>query len=204
MRRPEPTKTDLIIGMTLAETFLLILFVVWYSQGAGAGPSWEKIAKAREAQINDLKAQLQQQQDKVLELEKIRDWWRKNFGTNPPLSMDELQVALGPKGLTIIKTDQQAATKGAGRSNLTPKCSEKGLKDVLFTTVIRGRDLYGINGPDKKFDELLTAYEPELREARTRDCKYSVDVSYQSDVRTDDFVFALRRLRTVFYVQLLP
>lgn len=201
MRRPEPTKTDLIIGMTLAETFLLILFVVWYSQGAGAGPSWEKIAKAREAQINDLKDQLQQQQNRVLELEKIRDWWRKNFGTNPPLSMDELQVALEPKGLTIIGTSQ-LSTKGAGRSNLTPKCSEKGLKDVLFTTVIRGRDRYGMSGPDKKFDELLTAYAPQLREARTLDCRYSVNVSYQSDVRTDDFVFALRRLRSIFYVQL--
>lgn len=202
MRRPEPTKTDLIIGMTLAETFLLILFVVWYSQGAGAGPSWEKIAQEREAKINDLNAELQRQKEKVLELEKIRDWWRKNFGTNPPLSMDELQVALGPKGLTISKMDQPTGTKGAGRSNLTPKCSEKGLKEVLFATVIRGRDLYAINGADKKFDELLNSYESELREARTVDCKYSVDVSYQSDVRTDDFVFALRRLRTVFYVQL--
>ena len=189
--------------MTLAETFLLILFVVWYSQGVGAGPSWEKIAQEREAKINDLNAELQRQKEKVVELERIRDWWRRNFGTDPPLSMDELQVALGPKGLTINKTDHQT-TKGAGRSNLTPKCSEKGLKDVLFATVIRGRDSYSINGPDKKFYELLTAYEPELREARTLDCKYSVDVSYQSDVRTDDFVFALRRLRSVFYVQLLP
>jgi hypothetical protein len=204
MRRPEPTKTDLIIGMTLAETFLLILFVVWYSQGAGAGPSWEKIAQERQAKINDLNAELQRQKEKVLELERIRDWWRKNFGTSPPLSMEELQLALGPKGLTISKTGQETAMKGAGRSNLTPKCSEKGLREVLFATVIRGRDLYGINGPDKKFDELLAAHESELREARRLDCKYSVDVSYQSDVRTDDFVFALRRLRSVFYVQLLP
>ncbi len=80
--------------MTLAETFLLILFVVWYSHGAGAGPEWERIAKERQAQINALKSDLQGQKDKVLELERIRDWWRKNFGMNPPASIDELEAAL--------------------------------------------------------------------------------------------------------------
>src|SRR5258708_27322358 len=94
MRTRPPIKTDLIIGMTLAETFLLILFVVWYSHGAGAGPEWERIAKERQAQINALKSDLQGQKDKVLELERIRDWWRKNFGMNPPASIDELEAAL--------------------------------------------------------------------------------------------------------------
>src|SRR5438270_4002358 len=103
MRTPAPIKTDLIIGMTLAEMFLLILFVVWYSQGAGAGPEWEKIAKQREAEIQDLKAELQSQKEKVLELERIREWWRKNFRTDPPASMEEVELALRTNGMSITR-----------------------------------------------------------------------------------------------------
>src|SRR5258708_36866145 len=102
MRTRPPIKTDLIIGMTLAETFLLILFVVWYSHGAGAGPEWERIAKERQAQINALKSDLQGQKDKVFELERIRDWGRKNFGMNPPASIEELEASLPPvQGPTV-------------------------------------------------------------------------------------------------------
>ena len=201
MRARAPHRTDLIIGMTLAEIFLLILFVVWYSQGAGAGPEWERIAKNQEAQIQELNAELQLQKEKVLELERIRDWWRKNFGTNPPASMDEVEVALRTKGMAITKVEK-TIPKGPGRSNLTPRCSELGLKDVLFDTVILGRDVYEVNGQNKSLEELLSAYASDLRDAGMKDCKYSINVSNGPDVRTDDFVVALRRLRTHFYVQL--
>lgn len=196
-------KTDIVIGMTLAEIFLLILFVVWYQQGAGSGPEWEKIAKERQEQIANLREQLKDKQGKILELEKIRDWWRQNFGVNPPTSLDELKEALQPQGLTIAKMDPSGqGSKNAGRSNLTPKCSELGLKDILFNAVIRGRQSYEVNGETRSLQELLSAYSPELSQAEKQRCRYSVNVSYQPDVTTDDFVFALRRLRSEFYVQL--
>jgi len=208
MRTRAPHTTDLIIGMTLAEMFLLILFVVWYSQGAGAGPEWEAIAKKQETQIQDLKAELQLQKEKMLELEISRNFWRKNFNVNPPASIDEVELALHTQGMAITKAERTIG-KGAGRSNLTPKCSELGLKDVLFDTVIRGRDVYEVNGQNKNFEELLSAYTSDLQAAGKKDCKYSINVSYQRDLGTDtpgvevpDFVFALRRLRTRFYVQL--
>src|SRR5690348_11474543 len=125
MRMPDPIKTDLIIGMTLAETFLLILFVVWSSQGAGAGPDWKKIAESSEAEINDLKAQLQKEKNKAAELERVRDWWRTHFNTTLPASMEELEA----EGLRITRVDPKTTDKRVGRSNLTPKCSELGLKE---------------------------------------------------------------------------
>ena len=201
MRNVAPIKTDLIIGMTLAEMFLLILFVVWYSQGAGAGPEWEKIAKQHEAEIQDLKAQLDSQKEKVLELERLREWWRKNFRTDPPASMEEVELAFRSNGISLVKVEGTAAKSG-GRSNLTPKCSEVGLREVLFGTVIRGRDLYEVDGKTENFDQLLNGYERDLNEAHAKDCRYSVKVSFQQSVGTGDFVTALRRLRTVFYVQL--
>lgn len=198
MRISDPIKTDLIIGMTLAETFLLILFVVWYSQGASAGPDWKKMLEKREAEIDDLKAQLQLEREKAVELQRIREWWRKNFNVSIPASMEELQA----EGLTITKVDPKATGKRVGRSNLTPKCSELGLKEMLFETVIRGPDLYEINGQSKNFEELQSAYEPELRGARTQGCMYLINASPGKGVALDGFVAGFRRLRTVFYVQL--
>src|SRR5260221_9560216 len=98
MKSPSSNKTDLVISMTLAEIFLLMLFVVWYSQGAGAGPEWERVAKERQVEIDNLKSQIEAQRQKIGELEKIRDWWRKNFDVAPPASMAEL-VSLRPKGV---------------------------------------------------------------------------------------------------------
>jgi hypothetical protein len=85
-----PVKTDLIIGMTLAEIFLLLLFVVWYSQGAGSGPEWKKIAESRQLEVASLKAALSKAQQDVAKLERIREFWRSNFGVDPPASAAEL------------------------------------------------------------------------------------------------------------------
>jgi hypothetical protein len=202
MGTPAPIKTDLVIGMTLAETFLLILLVVWYSHGPGAGLDWKKRADDRADQINKLNAELQLQKDKRLQLERIFDWWVKNFPTSPPGSMDELQGALRSRGFVITKVDQGVnGAKPGGRSNLTPSCSELHLKGILFNTVISGRDSYEVNGQKLNFQDLLNAYQADLREAN-ENCKFSINVSYQQDVRTDDFVFALTQLRRKFYVQL--
>jgi hypothetical protein len=194
---PSATKTDLIIGMTLAETFLLILLVVWYSLGTGAGPDWERIANDRQVEIDNLKAALQEQKEKLTELESKLDWWRKNFGTDPPGSIEQLQAVLRPHGLTVTKLDNKS-----GRSNLTPTCSELGLKEVLFSTVILGRDSFQVDATPKKFQELLSAYESDLRVAQMRDCRYLINVSYDEHVATNDYVIALRQLRSRFYTQL--
>ena len=183
--------------MTLAETFLLILFVVWYSQG----PESANLAKQRQSQIEELQKELGEKEEEILQLQRIRDYWRNSYGVSPPTSFDELQVALQPQGLKITNLNK-ATLKNAARSNLTPKCSELGLKDLLFSTVIRGRESYQIDGQMKNFEELLSEYNPDLKLAEQQQCRYLVNVSYQRDVTTDDFVFALRRLRTEFYVQL--
>ncbi len=199
MEKPALIKTDLIIGMTLAETFLLILFVVWYSHGPGAGQDWKRIAEQRQEQIDKLQAELQAEKENVAELEKIRDWWRKNFRTDPPASLTALEAAVGQGGFTMAKTEGGA--KNGGRSNLMPVCSELGLKASLFSAVIQGRDSYEIDGRVLKFKDLSAAYDADLRQASQR-CRYLVNVSYQVGVNTEDFVVAYKQLRTTFYVQM--
>jgi hypothetical protein len=93
-----PIKTELVIGMTLAETFLLILFVVWYAQakkGAVGQPNWQTIAEQREKEANLLRAELARQKQVIQELEKALEYWRTNWGVSPPSSTEELRAALG-------------------------------------------------------------------------------------------------------------
>jgi hypothetical protein len=188
-------KTDLVIGMTLAEMFLLILFIVWYAQGATAGPEWEKIAEAREQEIRRLEAALKVASEQIDELERIRDWWRANFAIEPPTAMSELTEGLGANGKEIVE-------KKTARSNLTPACSEVGLKDVLFDTVIVGRNRYTVSDRSLTLEELLSAHGSDLEAARKQSCRYFVTVTYAPDVHTKDYVHALVRLRGHFYVRL--
>ena len=204
MGKAAPIKTDLIIGMTLAETFLLILFIVWYSQGAGAGPDWQSIAEGREKQIKDLKHALQIQTDEARKWKKLVEWWRTIIPTSPPGSMEELDVALHSVGFAITKVEKAAKGTGlGGRSNLTPPCSELHLKERLLETVIviRGRDSYEVNAQEMNFQELLSSYKADLNKASDK-CRYLITVSFSPDVRTDDYVFALKQLRSTFYAQL--
>lgn len=105
MASTSPLKTDLIIGMTLAEVFLLVLFLVWYSQGPGSGPDWRLVAEKHQARIGELEQELKAKKEEIRRLQMARDWWRKNFGMDPPASEVELIDALGTEKGGEIRRD---------------------------------------------------------------------------------------------------
>ena len=132
--------------MTLAEMFLLILFVVWYSQGAGAGPEWERIAKEQQARIEELRKEIQLQQKKVDELERIRDWWHKNFGVNPPTSIAELETALRtPQGQQV----RQDMARGA------PRCDQNNV--LVEVSIQHGTVQVRLKGTPRRLQEWTRA-----------------------------------------------
>jgi hypothetical protein len=125
MKTPFHIRTELIIGMTLAEMFLLILFVVWYSQGPTRGPDWERIAAERLLMIRQLSKEIQQQRAQVVELQKLRKFWLEALGVNPPASVGELETALRtPQGQAL----RQDLARGA------PRCDQN---NVLVEVSIR-------------------------------------------------------------------
>jgi hypothetical protein len=94
MKLYSPIRTDLVIGMTLAELFLLILFVVWYSHGPGAGKDWKHIAAEQQHEIEMLSSQLASDQARIAKLETIENFWRRNFGVSPPTTVQQVTDTL--------------------------------------------------------------------------------------------------------------
>jgi hypothetical protein len=112
--------------MTLAEIFLLILFVLWYSQGAGAGPDWKRLAEERQKEINSLKAEVEQQKQDVMKLKAIEKWWEENYGTRDiPTSTEQLRSALDtPQGKKLIEEMKRGF----------PRCAEDNILIAVFET----------------------------------------------------------------------
>jgi hypothetical protein len=90
MRLKRPNRTDLVINMTLAETFLLLLFVVWYAQTAdtttGSRELLAERIRALEDQNKKLSHQIGQMQDSLRILRVKIDMWRRMTGHDEPMA----------------------------------------------------------------------------------------------------------------------
>jgi len=117
--------------MTLAETFLLLLFVVWYSVMPPASDNPPDILKAlaaeRQKQIDLLQKELTERDRRVAELEAKISWWEKYFKADPPQSLPQLLGILrSPEGRAVL-TD-------IGRGY--PRCEDDNI--LVHASVVRG------------------------------------------------------------------
>src|SRR5216684_2932658 len=78
-------RTDLVISMTLAETFLLLVFVIWYGvvpntrvHTADTTPPEVLIAHLQKENA-ELKAQVEKLQDELTDMNRRLAWWRIRF-----------------------------------------------------------------------------------------------------------------------------
>src|SRR2546423_15585862 len=122
MRFSSPVRTDLVISMTLAEAFLLLLFVVWYGHTAiirqdPAARMKEQLA-ALEKENEQLKKELKQATDEVADLKVRLDLWRRLTGFETPPTSEALAEW----------------RKEACRSN--PKCQQNNV--LVHASVIHG------------------------------------------------------------------
>lgn len=109
--------------MTLAELFLLILFVVWYSRGSGAGPNWKEIAKQRETQLKQKEDQIADLKRTLIRLEDANKWWQENFGVDIPRSQQELAKVLESKEGEAFRQDMARGFARCTTDNLILQAS---------------------------------------------------------------------------------
>src|SRR4051812_34438578 len=120
-------RSDVVLSMTLAETFLLLLFLIWLgdvARNSGEQPPTDptiiRIENARLKAENDrLVADSQRFAAEIRNLQLIVDVFRKTLGITDPTDTPE-QVP------TAVKTAADAARRGA------PKCAS----DNVFARVV--------------------------------------------------------------------
>ena len=123
MRFSQLEKSDLVINMTLAEIFLLLLFVVWYGYTDILNPDpyariKEQIVRL-EKENKELKKKLREANDQIADLQRRLDLWHQLTGFEIPPSLSEL-----------IEWRKEACRS-------FPKCDENNI--LVHVSVIRGR-----------------------------------------------------------------
>lgn len=131
MTKQSPLRTDLVIAMTLAETFLLLLFVVWYSVVRAAGDKppdiWMKLAEERQQKIQQLQNQLAERDKRIAELDALLNWWHTEFNADPPQSRKDLvKILQSPQGKAVL------ADVGRGY----PRCEDQ--NTLVHASIVRG------------------------------------------------------------------
>jgi hypothetical protein len=205
VERTSPIKTDLVIGMTLAEIFLLILFVVWYRQGAGQGGDWQKIAEERQQQIAKLNSQLEEQNTQIAELRKIRDFWEENFGVSPPASEPELSAALLNSKGQRFRQDMARGFPRCEDDNLLAEVSvQHGATEVRVKEPVKMiRETTSISMPNP--GDLLTDPQPinafldsvlRFYDGRASKCRFDYKFTY---VTKEDYYDGREKFEKYFY-----
>jgi hypothetical protein len=130
MRFSRPERTSLIINMTLAETFLLLLFVIWY--GHTTIIRQDPIAHLKERlkrveQENErLAKELRQANNQIADLRSRLEFWRQAwYGVFPSI---EPTVPLTPEKIAELR-------KEACRSH--PKCEQNNV--LVHASVVGGQ-----------------------------------------------------------------
>lgn len=196
MARSSPTRSDLVIGMTLAEIFLLILFVLWYSQGAGAGPDWKRIAEERQKKIDDLKAEVERQKQDVMKLKAIQEWWEKNYSVRDiPGSNDQLRNALNtPQGRKFIEEMKRGYPRCEENNTLIAVLEKDGTTGVRIEEPVRAlqnwaglagvkipaaRDVLKSRAVIESFLQSIHGYY-EYKRLTAHPCRFDYSLSYKT------------------------
>jgi hypothetical protein len=163
-----------IVGMSLAELSLSLLFVVL----ALLPPSSPDELSSARTQLATVSSQL------AIATKHIDE-----------LSAQSKQL----QGFTRMTADGAAARHL--RSITLPSCAEKKVRnDWLFTTVVRGEDLYDVQDIGTlNLQQILDRFKRELDEATLAECVQRIQVRVGNDVSAIDYDLALRRLEQHFY-----
>ena len=89
------------------------------------------------------------------------------------------------------------------KSNLTPRCAEKGEPDVPVAQItVLAADLYLTGGAEMTFADLKQRLSVQIRRQRELGCLYSVQILAVRGVDATAFSAATRQVRSVFYADL--
>ena len=184
---------DIVLSMTLAETFLLLLFLIWLgdvartsSGGAAADPTIMRLENARlKAENERLAAESRRLAEELRKQQLIVEAFRKALGLPEPITSPE-QVE------PAVKSAQEAARRGAPKCATTNVFARVAIRDGSTTVSVVAADSVarqveaktGLAIPvgavltqDADIEEVLRAVS-EYAEANS--CRFDYTLSYET------------------------
>jgi cell division septum initiation protein DivIVA len=103
----EGSRGDLVISMTLAETFLLLVFMVWYSVRPKIPAEPPTSVEVLKKENQDLKQRIYALETELTDIQQRLEWWRKRFDQPVPGSEEELKKLMFEAGRGKPKCQEQ-------------------------------------------------------------------------------------------------
>jgi hypothetical protein len=208
MNRRGPLTNDLVIGMTLAEIFLLLLIVGWYgsrleSEEEGREPLTPAQVLAEELKAAKQELELQKQrserlQSTVRELEGILDWLGQRLGAKRPIrDVPTAGGALGDytaglkRGKAVCDSENVLIHVIRDSERLTATIRHQFAVDG--STFTAGQTL-----DEPEIDRFLLAVQHYYSEQRAtgRECAFDYTLAWRTD---RDYRVAKRKFEPYFY-----
>lgn len=200
-------RTDLVISMTLAEIFLLLLFVVWYGHrpiiGSDEPARLKGEADRLEKENQSLKNELRDAENKASDLKQRLDWWRRVSPTITDLELNTpSEVARGEIGRGFRRCQDHnvliRASVIRGQQSImwitdSPQLSQ------WITSTGHARPKFGVwlIDPDEidSFLALIRDYYQHSRSMRIQ-CRFDYQLTYDTK---EDYYDGRERFERFFY-----
>jgi hypothetical protein len=197
---PFRSKGELVISMTLAETFLLLVFMIWYSIRPMMPTAPPTSVEILQKENQDLKQRISAQEAELADIRKRLEWWRNRFDQPVPGSEDELKKLLFEAGRGKPKCQDDnvllaiSLTNGAG--SLKVLADNPTLRSSLLTQHIDfrvGTTLSNTAEVDAVLREVQAFRKgPE----RNGDCRFDYHFTYAT---FEDYYVGRERFEKYFY-----
>ncbi|HXG06029.1 MAG TPA: hypothetical protein VNI77_01725 [Nitrososphaera sp.] len=205
----KPERTDLVINMTLAEIFLLLLFVVWYGHTTIIGPP-DELARLKEELVrlknenHTLTKDLENAKNELSDLKWRLEWWRRVFPT--------IDTTIEGKGTPEeVRNDAGRGFRRCQDINVLIRASViRGQQSMVWITespqltqwirsTRRARPKFGVRLTDPKeidsFLALIRDYYQNRREIGF-ECRFDYQLTYETK---EDYYDGRERFEKFFY-----
>jgi hypothetical protein len=185
--------------MTLAETFLLLVFMLWYAYRPRPAPQPPTRVEILQQENDNLKTELRRVKAELAELERRLEWWRSRFDQPVPGSDEELKQFLFEAGRGKPKCQDDnvlvhvAVLNGATRLRVLADCAalrarlqDNGVSFEPGVTIIDSASI----------DAVLIAAKDFRRPQDDSECRFDYRFTYAT---YEDYYRGRERFERYFY-----